>query len=260
MRPETRARSNGVPARTSKRLPVTGSERRDGTSSATTVTAAVAVSRLEAAGLLSPARTASRNRPLVARRPAATRQSMIDSSNPARLRASSTRARRPRSMVSSGWVTRDRYAAPSELRASPSADSETAAGSASPGTSSNSTRTPSIPAGESRETCPNGPMSRLRVESRVVDHCASWGPTGLEAVAVAAPTPSETRDTAVSRTRVRVILRKRTVRAVHHREQDSRPRRSTAPSEPSALDALVAVRLSRPVCVSVSDSSFTARA
>ena len=92
------------------------------------------------------------------------------------------------------------------------------------------------------------------MESRVVDHCAWWGPTGLEAVAVTTPTHSEARPVTASSTRVRVTLRKRTVRAVHHREQAARLRRSSTRSGPIGPGAVGRSRTARP---SVSRPSAT---
>ena len=68
----------------------------------------------------------------------------------------------------------------------------------------------------------------MTVESRVVDHWASWGPTGLEAVAVAAPTHRQAGQVTASSTDARTTLRKRTVRPVHHREQAARARAAGA--------------------------------
>ena len=87
----------------------------------------------------------------------------------------------------------------------------------SPGISPMTTSTPKGPAGEAWEIVPSGPRSRVRREFRVVDHSASWGPTGEEAVAVDSPTSRETAPVSSSRTRVRVTLRKATLRASHQR-------------------------------------------
>lgn len=94
---------------------------------------------------------------------------------------------------------------------------DTAEASAAAGISPRTTSTPSGATGESRETDPRGPRSRETEESSVVDHSAWCGPTGEEALAVTTPSRRLRTPVTTSRTVVRTVLRKVTVRASQNR-------------------------------------------